>query len=258
MDLGLDNKVAVVAGSSRGIGLAIARAFLAEGASVAITGRDEGALEQAEKELGAEFDPDRVLGHAGDLGADGEAERLVAAVRDRFGGLDCLVLNAGSGRGPSGPQVGIEKWQEGFDANLWPSVRVTEAALPGMVDQGSGSIVFIASIVGVESVGGPLPYSSAKSALLTYGKNLARQVAGQGVRVNSVAPGNVRFPGGSWDEKMQADPDRWQAYVDAEVPAGRFASPEEIAEPVLFLSSDRASFVVGACLVADGGQTRSF
>jgi 3-oxoacyl-[acyl-carrier protein] reductase len=256
MDLGLSGKVALVAGSSRGIGLAIARRFLAEGASAMVTGRDAAALERAADALRSEFSAERVGAHEGDLGDGKVSSALIEATEDQLGPIDCLVLSAGTGRGPAGVQPGEAAWQEGLRANLETSVRVTEAALPGMIERGQGSIVFIASIAGLEAAGGPLPYSTAKAALISYSGRLARELAGKGVRVNCVAPGNVLFEGGSWEEKVSAEPERWQAYVEAEVPAGRFASPDEIAEPVVFLCSERASFIVGACLVADGGQTQ--
>jgi 3-oxoacyl-[acyl-carrier protein] reductase len=118
--------------------------------------------------------------------------------------------------------------------------------------------VFIASIVGVESVRAPLAYSAAKTALHAYAKNLARAVASQGVRVNVVAPGNVLFDGGSWAAKLAEDPERVRGYIGAEVPLGRFGNPEEIADLVAFLASSRAAFITGACVVADGGQTRTY
>jgi 3-oxoacyl-[acyl-carrier protein] reductase len=127
-----------------------------------------------------------------------------------------------------------------------------------MVEAGRGSIVLIASIVGLESVNAPLPYSAAKAALISYAKNLGREVARRGVRVNAVAPGNVLFDGGSWARKLAENPDRVRQYIDREVPAGRFGAPAEIADLVAFLASDRATFITGACMVVDGGQTRSY
>jgi 3-oxoacyl-[acyl-carrier protein] reductase len=126
-----------------------------------------------------------------------------------------------------------------------------------MVEQKRGAIVFVNSIVAVESTPAPLAYSSAKAALLNYTKNLARQVAADGIRVNTVAPGNIFFDGGSWDKHLQARRDEVLGYIASEVPMQRFGKPEEIADAVAFLASARASFVTGACLVADGGQTRS-
>ena len=123
--------------------------------------------------------------------------------------------------------------------------------------KGSGNILFIASIVGVEATPAPLPYSAAKAALINYSKNLARQVAREGVRVNCVAPGNILFPGGTWERHLERDRAAVTKKIEDEVPMGRFGTPEEIAGLAVFLCSPRASFITGSCFVADGGQTRS-
>ena len=256
MDLGLRDKVVVVAGSSRGIGYAIAEGFLAEGARVAVSGREREPLELAASELAQRHGNDRVAWSAGDLAVPEARESLLEATRERLGAPDCVVLNVGTGSGKAGWEVDPEDWARSFDANLWTSVRMAESALPGLLERDAGSLVFVASIVGVESVSAPLPYSTAKSALVTYAKGLARELGPRGVRVNCVAPGNVLFPGGSWDEKVQADPERWHGYVETEVPLGRFGDPAEIAAAVVFLASEPAAFITGECLVVDGGQTR--
>jgi 3-oxoacyl-[acyl-carrier protein] reductase len=127
-----------------------------------------------------------------------------------------------------------------------------------MVKRHDGSIVLIGSIAGVESTAAPLPYSAAKAAVSMYAKNLSRLVGPEGVRVNCVAPGNILFPGGSWERHLEARGDEVRAYIDKEVPLKRFGTVEEIANCVAFLASPRSSFVTGACLVADGGQCHSF
>jgi 3-oxoacyl-[acyl-carrier protein] reductase len=125
-----------------------------------------------------------------------------------------------------------------------------------MVKRGSGSVVAVGSIAGLESVPAPITYSAAKAALTAAAQALSRQVAG--VRVNVVAPGNVLFPGGGWERRQSDDPAGVRAYVEAEVPLGRFATPNEIADVVVFVASERASFLTGACLVVDGGQSHRF
>jgi len=256
MDLGLENRVVIIGGSSRGIGEATARSFLAEGARVVVTGRDATALANTAGELEAEFGARRLLAQPADLVSAEQAANVVAATRAKWGRVDCAVANAGTGSGEPGWAPGDSEWGRLLDANLTTSRRVAEAVLPGMVKAGAGSIIFVASIAGVESLGAPIAYGAAKSALLAYGKSLARQVGEGGVRVNAVAPGNVLASDGPWKLKLEQDPAGTRRYIDAEVPLRRFASPQEIADVVVFLASERASFVTGSCVVVDGGQTR--
>jgi 3-oxoacyl-[acyl-carrier protein] reductase len=255
MDLGLAGKTAFVAGSSRGIGRATALAFLREDASVTITGRDADSLHEFEQTIEREFGLDRVLACQGDLSDPSLAAQALERTSDRFGRLDCLVLNAGSGSGERGAQLGRGEWDRVYTENLWISVELAQAALPRLSESG-GSVVMIASVAGLENLGAPIPYATAKAALIHYANELARLVAADGVRVNAVAPGNVLFPGGNWDRMTTSDPARWRSFLEREVPLQRFGTPEEIADAVVFLASGRSSFTTGACLVVDGGQTR--
>ena len=257
MDLHLANKVVLVAGSSRGIGHASARAFLAEGCRTAITGRDSASLARAQAAFDSEFGPERVLACEGDLRQTAVIKKVLSNIRERWGQLDCLVANIGNGRGPVGWDVQESDWDRLFDENLWGSLRLIKEVLLDMTRARQGSIVLVASIVGVESTSAPLPYSAAKAALVNYGKNLARQVGPYNVRVNCVAPGNILFPGGSWERHLSERRDEVLQHINAEVPLQRFGRPEEIADLIVFLSSERAAFITGACMVADGGQTRS-
>ena len=256
MDLRLEDKVVLVAGSSRGIGHASARAFLAEGCRTAITGRDSASLARAQAALDSEFGPESVLACEGDLSQTAVIKKVLSRIRDRWGQLDCLVANIGSGRGPVGWDVQESDWNRLFEENLWGSLRLITEVLPAMTRDRQGSIVLIASIVGLESTSAPLPYSAAKAALVNFGKNLARQVGPYNVRVNCVAPGNILFPGGSWERHLSEHRDEVLQHINAEVPLQRFGRPEEIADLIVFLSSERAAFITGACMVADGGQTR--
>lgn len=256
MDLGLSGKVAFVAGSSRGIGRAIARAFLAEGSRVVITGRRPEPLTETMVAFEREFSPECVLAIPGDLSQPETITEALASIRARWGSIDCLVANVGSGTAKPGWDLAETDWQAVFEVNFWTSRRLAEAVLPELTQARRGSIIFIASIAGVESVSAPLSYSAAKAALVNYSKDLARQVGPCNVRVNCVAPGNILFPGGSWEKKLAERPEHFRRYIETEVPLQRFGRPEEIADLVVFLSSDRAAFITGACVVADGGQTR--
>ena len=258
MNLELQDQVAFIAGSSRGIGKAIARRFLQEDARVVISGRDEDALAKCEQEFAAEFPVAHIMQVRGDLTQTPAIREALSQVCERWGRLDALVANIGSGRGTLGWQVDAAEWTDTFETNFHGAVRLATEALPKMIEAKRGSIVMISSIAGVESSPAPLPYSSAKSALIVYAKNLARQVAGAGLRVNTVAPGNIFFEGGSWAANLAARRDAVLKHIAEEVPMQRFGTPEEIGDLVVFLCSPRASFITGACIVADGGQTRSF
>ena len=255
MHLELQDKVVFVAGSTRGIGLAIARRFLKEGARVIITGRDSKSLDDAKQSL-IEW-KSKLLVIECDLMREDEIQRALSITHAKFGEIDCLIANIGSGRGEGGIAPDPSEWQRLMDINLNASVRMISAVLPSMTRAKSGSIVIVNSIVGMESSPAPLPYSAAKAALWNYAKNLSRRVAVDGVRINSVAPGNVLFAGGSWEKHLEARKAEVEEYIEKEVPMQRFGSPEEIADAVMFLCSPRASFITGACLVVDGGQNRA-
>jgi 3-oxoacyl-[acyl-carrier protein] reductase len=256
MDLGLAEKVVFVAGSSRGVGLGIARTFLDERARVVLTGRDARALTAACVSLSPGRE-DRVMTFAGDLSSTSVIEDARRQVDSRWGGVDILICNIGSGSGRGGFQLAAGDWASIFEVNLWTSIRQVEVFLPAMVEARQGSILFISSIAGLESLGAPLPYSAAKAALEKYSKDLSRQVAVHGIRVNTIAPGNILFDGGTWQRKLDADPAAVNSMISREVPLTRFGEPEEIGAAAAFLASCRAGFITGARLVADGGQTRS-
>jgi 3-oxoacyl-[acyl-carrier protein] reductase len=256
MHLGLEDKVVFVAGASRGIGKGIGSVLLDEGARVTLTGRDRGMLAAAGAEL-SEGRADRVMTFAGDLTQASVVEEAHRRVVARWGPIDSLVCNIGSGTAKDGWQLTAADWEPVFQINLWATVRLVEVFLPSMVEAQRGNIILISSIAGLESLGAPIPYGAAKAAIEHYAKDLARRVGRHGVRVNTVAPGNILFPGGAWQRKLDADATGVNAMIAAEVPLGRFGTPEEIGAAVAFLASDRAAFVTGACLVADGGQTRA-
>lgn len=256
MELGLQGQVAFVAGSSRGIGRAIAASLLDEGASVVLTGRHAEALEQATADLATKENYERILPVLGDMGD----AAVIAAAYERtlahWGRLDHLIANLGTGSGKPGWEQSDEEWTRLFEANFFASVRLTQAALPHLVKSG-GSVLYIASITGVEATPAPLPYSAAKAALVNYSKNLARQLGPQKVRVNTIAPGNIYFEGGTWEKHLAVRREQVERMLQTEVPLQRFGTPEEIASLAVFLCSSRAGFATGGCYVVDGGQTRS-
>jgi 3-oxoacyl-[acyl-carrier protein] reductase len=250
MDLGLQDRVAVVTGGTRGIGRAICLGLAAEGCNVVFCARGEAGIretEEALKRLGVS-----AVGFVADVSRPGDVESLVEETAHRFGRLDVLVNNVGGAR----PVDEDSAWQAAFDINVLAPVRASRSALPHMRATGGGSIIHIASIWGRES-GGAITYNAVKAALISHAKNLALQVASENIRVNSVAPGSTLFPGGSWARRVEADPEGMKRFVEQNIAAGRFGTAEEIANVVVFLASPRASWVTGACINVDGGQTRS-
>ncbi len=259
MHLGLTDKIAIVTGSSRGIGLASAAALVQEGCRVTVCARGAERLEAAAAELRAAAGPEgeaRVLAVAADLAsADGPAQ-VIARTVETFGGLDILVNNVGLGRGSSITETSDAEWHEAFDQTLFPAIRASRLAVPAMRRRGGGSIVMIASIWGRES-GGRMTYNAVKAAEISLAKSMAQQLARDNIRVNSVAPGSILFPGGSWHRRQQEDPAAMAEFVLRELPFGRFGRPEEVGAVVAFLVSPRASWISGASVPVDGCQSRS-
>ncbi len=253
MDLGLTGKACLVAGASRGIGRAIALALAGEGAHVSAVARGADDLAQLAKELPG-------TGHAQIVADVTTADGVTKAIADTvatFGGLDVVVCNVGKSFAREASQMDDADFAKSLDMNLWTAVRVAQASVPHLRARGGGSITLISSIWGREAGGAP-GYNVAKAGVVALAKALARDYAKDGIRVNSVAPGSVLFPGGGWDRRQKADPAAIAAMVERELPFGRFGTPEEIANAVTFLSSPRASWIAGACVVVDGGQSRAF
>ncbi len=256
MHLFLKEAVAIVTGSTRGIGRGIAEAFLQEGAHVLLTGRTQETVGQTVAVLAAQYGDDHVRGFAGDLTQSTTIAQCIAAAVDRWGRSDIAVASLGSGQSRPFSEADPAEWERVFRLNLFGGMELARHVEPVMRRQGGGSMVFISSIAGIEAMGAPLPYAAAKAALLACVKGLAHQLAPAHIRVNAVAPGNVRFPGSRWEERIKADPALEQRTLD-QVPLRRFGSPEDIAATVVFLASERSSFTTGACFVVDGGQARS-
>jgi 3-oxoacyl-[acyl-carrier protein] reductase len=252
VDLQLTGKVALVTGSSRGIGRAIALRLAEEGAAVVLCARGSELLEQA-------VDAANAVGTAAGVVADvtsaAGAEAAVQGALDAFGGLDLVVNNVGGSGARTVDAMDEADLRSILDLNLFSGLHVTRAALPHLRGRG-GVVLFVASIFGREAGGGP-SYNVAKGAEINLANALGRELVREGIRVLSVAPGSIRHPGGSWDRRVQEDPDGMAAFVAREIPGGRFGTADEVADVVAFLVSPRASWVVGSCVVVDGGQSHA-
>lgn len=257
MDLNLTGKIALVTGSSRGLGLASARALAAEGCRVCVCARGVDRLTEAAAELQAvAARPAAVLPVVADLATPAGIEDLFARLLADWGGLDILVNNLGLARGAGIVDTADADWQEAFDSTLYPAIRASRLAVPSMRSRGGGAIVMIASIYGRES-GGRMTYNAVKAAEISLAKSMAQQLAGDNIRVNSVAPGSISFPGGSWWKRQQTDPGGIAEFIRRELPFGRFGRADEVGDVVAFLASPRASWISGASVTIDGCQSRS-
>jgi 3-oxoacyl-[acyl-carrier protein] reductase len=258
MDLGLGDKIAIVTGSSRGLGLASARALVAEGCRVCICARGEEQLAQAAIEVEAMAKkPGMVAAVQADVSTEAGVQLVIERTVETFGGLDILVNNVGKATGTDILATSDAEWQAAFDDTLFPAFRASRAADPHMKARGGGVILMIASIWGRES-GGRMTYNAVKAAEISLAKAMAQQLAPMNIRVNSVAPGSILFPGGSWHKRQQSDPQFIADMIKRDLPFGRLGRADEVGNVVAFLSSPRASWISGTSVVVDGCQSKSF
>jgi 3-oxoacyl-[acyl-carrier protein] reductase len=256
MDLGLKNKIVLITGGSKGIGKGITAALLEEGCQVVICARQEETLQTAAHDL--KKISKNIFPLQADITKPEDADKLIRFIVDKFSRLDILINNVGGNIRKPFDQTTKEDWQSILELNLNAHIRISREVVPFMKKQNQGVIIFISSIFGRESGGANLVlYNTTKSAMISLAKIMAVELAPFGIRVNSVAPGSIRFPGGSWDERAKKDPQGIAEFVKREMPLGRFGTVEEVANVVTFLVSDKASLVTGACIPVDGCQSRS-
>jgi 3-oxoacyl-[acyl-carrier protein] reductase len=249
MDLGLKGLRAVVTGGTKGIGRAIAETLADEGADVAICARHAGDVEQAVTALKSKGV--NATGRALDV-ADGPAlAAWIADVVAEFGGIDIAVSNV------SALAIGNddESWKRGFDIDMMGTVHLVNACMPHLEKSKAPAIVTISSVSGREIDFAAGPYGAFKAALIHYTQGLAYQLAGKGIRANSVSPGNTYFEGGVWNQIKDGNPELYATAL-ALNPTGRMGTPQEMANATVFLASPAASFITGTNLVVDGALTR--
>jgi len=236
-----------VTGSTRGIGLAIARRLAAEGAAVAVNGRSQEQAEAVAAELRAQGA--QAYGFGADLTDGEQAEALVEKVIERFGQLDILVNNAGATRDTLFVRMKPEDWQYVLDVNLKSVMHCTRAAVRHMIRRRYGRIINISSVVALTGNPGQTNYTAAKAAVIGFSRSLARELAGRNITVNVVAPGYIRT-----DMTAQLSQELQQKYIE-QIPMGRVGDPEDVAYAVAFLASDESKYITGHTLVVDGGLT---
>ncbi|MGH3022028.1 MAG: SDR family NAD(P)-dependent oxidoreductase [Gaiellaceae bacterium] len=255
MDLGLRDRVCVVTGSTAGIGLETARMLAAEGAAVVVSGRDSERVESARAEVGA------ALGVAGDLADPKQPGELVQRAEAELGRVDCLVNNVGVAYQRSFEELSDDDWEAMWQLNVMSYVRAIQAVLPGMRSRGSGRIVNVSSTAAKRPSTGMPDYSVTKAAVLSLSRLVADLYATDGVLCNAVTPGPTASPawlapGGLADQGAERSGKSREEVLEGVGkgrPLGRLAEPEEIAAVIVFLCSDRASYVTGSAWSADGG-----
>jgi NAD(P)-dependent dehydrogenase (short-subunit alcohol dehydrogenase family) len=249
MDLGLSGKKAIITGSTRGIGRAIANLLADEGVDLAICSRNQEEVDTAITELSAKGI--KVYGSAVDVADRESYQAWIADMGMQLGGIDIFVPNVSAGGG----NMGEEGWQNNFNIDLLGTTRGIEAAMPFLEKSSAAAIVVISSTAGVETFMGPQPYNAIKGALVIHAKQLSQALAPAGIRVNCVSPGPIYIEGGAWDYIKNHMAELYDSTM-SQIPQGRMGTAEEIANAVAFLASPAASLITGVNLVADGGFTK--
>lgn len=249
----LRGKVILIGGASGGIGGAISRGFLHEGCKVALVGRDGEKLSNLVENLSSEFGTTNICSVVTDCNTESEINSTVKSIISQWSRLDVAIANIGDGRSESDAIPSHESFTNALQVNLRVAENIARAT-QSELSRSRGSLLFISSIAGLQVTGAPTDYSVAKAGLVMLSKQLAHKFA-PNIRVNCIAPGNIYFPGGRWEELLKSDPLATETMLKTKIPLNRFGTPEDVANAVVFLSSDSASFITGSCLTIDGGQT---
>lgn len=263
MELELKDNIVLITGSSRGIGLAIAESFLEEQAQVILTGRNKVSLIEVQKILLVKNPSFKVDIWQGDLTQEQDNSKLSSYVKKKHGMLTHLICNMGNGKSVPPLTEDVNEFRRVFDINLFSAADTVNRILPLLEISTKNnklscpSIIFISSICGKEVLNCPIAYAAAKASIMTYANNLSRPLGKRGVRVNVVTPGNIIFPGSTWENKIKENKKVVNTMLNKEVPLGRLGKPSDVANVVVFLASIKSSFITGANIIVDGGQVKS-
>jgi 3-oxoacyl-[acyl-carrier protein] reductase len=252
VDLELSGKRAIVTGSTRGIGRAIADRLVQEGCSVAICSRNAAEVKSAVSALQA-IAPNgaKVTGNVADVADTDQLASWIDSSAKAFGGLDIAIANVSALSGAPDE----DSWRTAMEIDMLGTVRTVEAALPHLERSEAAAIVAVSSTAALEAFGGPRPYNAIKAAVINYMSNLATTLAPKNIRVNTVSPGTIYFDDGVWGDRKREQPEIYAGAL-ANNPLGRMGTPAEVANAVAFVSSPAASFMTGSNIVIDGGFTR--
>jgi 3-oxoacyl-[acyl-carrier protein] reductase len=250
MDLELNGKIAFITGSSKGIGLGIAAKLADEGCTVVLNGRDAKRLADATEKI------EGSIGIQGDMSKPKECLTIINQIKSDFGRLDILVCNVGNGSLLDREEGSPEDWQVFLSSNLTPATNTIWAATDILCET-RGVVICVTSICGLEALGCPSAYAASKAAIESFVKNSSRKLGKMGVRINSIAPGNIMFDGSVWEKKIKEDQNSVKKLLAEEVPLGRLGTPDDVANAVAFLASSISAFITGTTIIVDGGQTRS-
>ena len=248
------NKNTIILGGTRGIGLSIAKKFLDEKNIVHIISRNK--ILKIEEKLIGEYSGNVFFYNCDATQVDELSSVRKDILNNSNNVIDRVICNVGNGSGSNKYLQDYEEWDKSWQTNFNSPIFSARIFLDDL-KKSKGVLLFITSIAASEDLGAPISYSVAKSAIESYSKVLARRL-GPYIRVNTVAPGNIFFEGGTWDTKLKDNPAAVKKMIESQVPMKRFGKPEEVAELVSFICSDKASFITGACFVIDGGQTKTF
>ena len=253
LKINLKDKIILVTGSSYGIGFSIAKVFIENGAKVVFNSRSASNLKKALKKINSP----NAFSITADVTKPDQAIFLINEIQKKFGKINHIICNVGSGKSVSPGNESYEEWQRIFHVNFWSATNIIEAS-KDILAFSKGSIVCISSICGEEVIlNAPITYSVAKAALNSYVKGISKPLGKLGVRINAISPGNILFKGSVWDKKLKEDPAMVEEIIEKEVPLGKLGDTDEIAYLSLWLVSSYASFCTGSVFTIDGGQTRS-